>query len=223
METEDEGYWLTVQETAQRLRVDPSRVRQILLRDQERSEATRRFPSGRKATAEEEKALFQCGRIGLIPVEGVWLIDVRDVAAQEAKRGLVLGRPPRWRSYYAECQWFVGHSSPATEAFGWACDGDRGCTKIMLSATAERYYERCLPTAVWIDGWEAMEPRRYTELLRDAYQQHSCGKIAGLMVTFHAQDPLDIAKIVVQAERHFLAEGVGSEEERESQKLPHSE
>jgi hypothetical protein len=207
MKTEREGYWLTVAEAALQLQVDSSRVRQILLKDQERSETTRRFPSGRKATEEEEKALFLCRRIGLIPVEGVWLIDARDVTNQAAQRGLFLGRPPKARTYYADCPWYFGLASPATEAFDWACDGDHSCTTAILSAAAEHYYERCLPTAAWVDGgWEVVEPKRHAELLRDAFQQHECGKIAGLMITFHAQDPLEMVKIVVQAERHFWAE-----------------
>jgi hypothetical protein len=207
METETVGYWLTAKEAALLLQVDPSRVRQILLKDQERSEETRRFPAARKASVEEEKALFQSGRIRLIPQEGIWLVHVHDVADQQQRRGLVIGRPPRWRSYYKELPWFSGASSPAKEAFAWVCDGDSKCCAAMLSGSAESYYLRCLPTALWIDGgWEEMEPRRYTELLRDAYQQHSCGKIACLMVPFHANDPLDIAKIVIQAERHFTEE-----------------
>lgn len=205
---EMEGYWLTVKEASLLLQVDPSRIRQILIRDQQRSEETRRFPAARKASTGEEKALFQSGRIGLIPQEGVWLLHRDDVADQQERRGLILGRPARWRKYYAECIWFVGISSPAKEAFAWACDGDSRCSTAMLSAAAESYYERCLPTALWIDGgWEEMEPKHYTELLRDAYQQHSCGKIACLMVPHHANNPLDIAKIVMLAEHHFIEEG----------------
>lgn len=204
---ETEGYWLTVREAALLLQVDPSRIRQILLKDQDRSEETRRFPAARKASVEEEKALFQSGRIGLIPQETIWLLHCDDVTDRQERRGLVLGRPSKWRHYYTSCEWFIGKVSPAREAFAWACDGDLKCCAAMLSGTAESYYLRCLPTALWLDGgWEEIEPKRYTELLRDAYQRHECGRVASLMVPFHANDPLDIAKIVVQAERHFTDE-----------------
>lgn len=207
METETEGYWLTVKEAALLLQIDPSRVRQLLLKDQERSEETRRFPAARKASTGEEKALFQSGRIGLRPQEGVWLLHCDDVTDQRERRGLVLGRPSKWRHYYAACVWFSGTSSPAREAFAWACGDDCGCCVAMLSGAAESYYLRCLPTMLWLDGgWEEMEPKRYTELLRAAYQRHECGRIACLMVPFHPTDPLDLAKIIVQAERHFAEE-----------------
>jgi hypothetical protein len=193
--------WLTAWEVALRLQVDDSRVRQILIQDQKRPQEMRRFPSARKALPGEEQELRQSRRIKRAPASGVWLIAADEVESVQEKGRRLLGRPPKWEYYYAGCAWFSGRK-PAEEALTWACAGDEDCCAAMLSAQLKSFYERCIPTAVCLDGvWVKMEAKAFTEALREAYEGRSCGKIAYLTAAFH--DQFGVALVVRQAERHF--------------------
>ncbi len=51
-----------------------------------------------------------------------------------------------------------------------------------------------------IDGtWDVIEPRVYTEMVREAYPQRAYGKIACVLASFH--DALHLATVIVQVER----------------------
>jgi hypothetical protein len=49
-----------------------------------------------------------------------------------------------------------------------------------------------------IDGWDVMEPRLYTEQIREAYLLHEYGKIACLLAPFH--DVISLATVITQVE-----------------------
>lgn len=198
-EVEAQQYWLTVSEAAGRLGVDPSRIRQLVLKDRERREEQKTFPSARKATAHEAKEYVASGRVGRVPSDGIWLIEAREVARRQEKWGR-LGRPANWQGYYAACVWFRGVETPAEEALIWACDGNAACVGAMRSEALTRYYERCVLAEMKIDGtWDVIEPKVYTEMVREAYQQRAYGKIACLLAPFH--DGLHLATVIVQVER----------------------
>ena len=205
MEIEGERYWLTVAEAALRLGVNPSRIRQLLLKDQERHEDLRTFPSARRANPQEERELLADRRVGRIPHEGVWLIEINDIERRKLMLGpLQIGRPHTWKDDYADCAWFSGASSPAREALIWVCDGDTKCGTMMLSETIKRFYERCIPVPMLIEeSWEVMMPKKYTEELHSAYQQRAYGKLATFMAPFHTASGL--ANVIIQLEHSFAA------------------
>jgi hypothetical protein len=198
-EGEARRHWLTVSEAAGRLAVDPSRIRQLLLKDQERGGEQRIFPSARKATMNEAKELTVDGRVRRVPRDGIWLIDAHDVARRQEKRER-LGRPANGQCSYAECIWFRGHMTPAEEALVWACDGNAECVNVMLSEPLRWYYERCVSAEMKINGgWDVIEPRLYTEMVHEAYQQRVYGRVACLLAPFH--DAFHLATVIEQVER----------------------
>ncbi|GCE32056.1 hypothetical protein KDA_75400 [Dictyobacter alpinus] len=203
MKIEAEHDWLTTAEAAFHLGVNASRIRQLLLKDQGCREDRRTFPSARRANPQEERELQADRRVGRIPREGVWLIGVKDIERRKLMLGpLQIGRPHQWKDHYADCPWFSGTSAPAREALVWACDGDNSCSTVMLSESIQRFYERCMPAPVLIEGsWETMMPKKYTQELHSAYQQHAYGKIATLMAPFHTASGL--ANVIIQLERSF--------------------